>query len=87
MEWISVNYGKDGWTKAGKADIYLYNGLSGILLFFEAMWQKEHETFYHSVVEQLKRQIFEHTDTLIQNGGNRQNDRMGLFDGEFSFIF
>lgn len=87
MEWISVIYGKDGWTKAGKADIYLYNGLSGILLFFEAMWQKEHENTYHSVVEQLKKQLFEHTDTLIQNGSNRQNDMMGLFDGEFSFIF
>ena len=87
MEWISVNYGKDGWTKAGKADIYLYNGLSGILLFFEAMWQKEHETFYHSVVEQLKKQLCEHTDILIQNGSNHQSDRMGLFDGEASVAF
>ncbi len=43
MEWTSVIYGKDGWTKAGKADIYLYNGLSGHITFFEAMWQKEHE--------------------------------------------
>lgn len=87
MEWISVIYGKDGWTKAGKADIYLYNGLSGILLFFEAMWQKEHENFYHSVVEQLKKQLCEHTDILIQNGSNHQSDRMGLFDGEASVAF
>lgn len=87
MEWTSVIYGKDGWTKAGKADIYLYNGLSGILLFFEAMWQKEHENFYHSVVEQLKKQLCEHTDILIQNGSNHQSDRMGLFDGEASVAF
>ena len=73
MEWTSVIYGKDGWTKAGKADIYLYNGLSGILLFFEAMWQKK--------------QLFEHTDTLIQDGSNRQNDKMGLFDGEAAVAF
>lgn len=45
------------------------------------------KTFYHSVVEQLKKQLCEHTDILIQNGSNRQNDMMGLFDGEFSFIF
>lgn len=87
MEWTSVIYGKDGWTKAGKADIYLYNGLSGILLFFEAMWQKEHENFYHSVVEQLKKQLFEHTDTLIQDDSSHPNDRMGLFDGEASVAF
>lgn len=87
MEWTSVIYGKDGWTKAGKADIYLYNGLSGILLFFEAMWQKKRENTYHSVVEQLKKQLFEHTDTLIQDGSNRQNDKMGLFDGEAAVAF
>lgn len=87
MEWTSVIYGKDGWTKAGKADIYLYNGLSGIFLFFEAMWQKKHENFYHSVVEQLKKQLCEHTDILIQNGSNHQSDRMGLFDGEASVAF
>ncbi len=87
MEWTSVIYGKDGWTKAGKADIYLYNGLSGILLFFEAMWQREHKDVYCSVVEQLKKQLFEYTDTLIQNGSNRQNDMMGLFDGEASIAF
>lgn len=87
MAWTSVIYGKDGWTKAGKADIYLYNGLSGILLFFEAMWQKEHENFYYSVVKQLEKQLFEHTDTLIQNGNSYQSDRMGLFEGEASVAF
>ena len=55
MEWTSVICGKDGWTKAGKADIYLYNGLSGIFLFFEAMWQREYKDAYYSVVEQLKK--------------------------------
>lgn len=87
MEWTSIIYGKDGWTKAGKADIYLYNGLSGIVLFFEVMWQKENENLYHSVVEQLKKQLFEYTDTLIQDGSSHQNDRMGLFDGEASVAF
>ena len=87
MEWTNVIYDKDGWTKAGKADIYLYNGLSGILLFFEAMWQRAHKNVFYSVVEQLKRQIFEHTDTLIQNGSNHPNDRIGLFDGEASVAF
>lgn len=87
MEWTSVIYGKDGWTKAGKADIYLYNGLSGILLFFEAMWQKKYKDAYYSVIEQLKKQLFEHTDILIQNGSSHQSDRMGLFDGEASVAF
>ena len=51
------------------------------------MWQKKRENTYHSVVEQLKKQLFEHTDTLIQDGSNRQNDKMGLFDGEAAVAF
>ena len=51
------------------------------------MWQKKRENTYHSVVEQLKKQLFEHTDILIQNGSNHQSDRMGLFDGEASVAF
>ena len=74
-------------NKDGKADIYLYNGLSGIFLFFEAMWQREYKDAYYSVVEQLKKQLFEHTDTLIQDDSSHPNDRMGLFDGEASVAF
>lgn len=84
LEWLNVVYGKGGWTRAGKTDLYLYNGVSGILLFWGLLCKRNKNQEYYVVVSQLTEQLFVHTDCCLNKKKAETIIHWGLFDGEAS---
>ena len=83
-------YGSPAWNMKGM-DMYLYCGLSGMLLLFyqldsaEAPEEKSEEI--HSIFQALKRQMFHYTDAGCVSQANLQSKNTGAYEGESSILY
>ncbi len=65
---------------------YLYDGLAGMAIFFDALARRTQRKRYHEITEVLIRQLFSHTDRLYQNP-NKYKKTTGAYTGESSIAF
>lgn len=85
--WIDVKYSRSGRTYPGPVDLYLYNGLCGMSLFFAGLSRHYKEKKYICAFHRIVEKLFTHTDQLSNNSQKHKGCRWGLFTGEASLIY
>lgn len=84
--WIGIHYSPSGKIYPGFIDLYLYNGLCGIAIFFAALCKQNTAERYSHIYRKLIETLFEHTDKAC-SGNLETDDKWGLFTGETSFVY
>lgn len=88
VDWmITMPVGDDddfSWDIRGMS-VYLYEGLSGIAIYFAAMSKYFENEKYTEILSGITRTLFEYTDDLLQNMEYEGNS--GLFSGEAGLVY
>ncbi len=66
---------------------YIYNGISGILIFFSILNIFSLQKKYINVCEKLERQLLIYTDKIRKNITNAQSGNSGIYNGEGSIVY
>lgn len=85
--WMGIQYNRYRKTYLAPVDMYLYNGICGIVLFMAAMEKNYPDQRYSKLSRQLINRLFEYTDKILELDIETQEYSYGLFTGEASFIY
>lgn len=66
---------------------YLYEGLSGIAIFFNALQKLNPKDIYQNVCNGLMRALFNYTDDMCDRTIGLENESSGAFAGEASLVY
>lgn len=66
---------------------YLYEGLSGIAIFFNALQKLNPQNVYENVCTSLMNELFSYTDEMCDRTENLENESSGAFGGESSLMY
>lgn len=68
-------------------NMYLYDGLAGMLLLMYSLKQTDKRTEAVAIYEALKKQLFRYTDSGLQSMENLQTRNTGIYEGESSIMY
>ena len=68
-------------------NMYLYDGLAGMLLLMYSLKRADRRTEITDIYENLKRRLFQYTDSVIQSLEHLQTQNTGIYEGESSVIY
>lgn len=66
---------------------YLYEGLSGIAIFFNALQKLNPQNIYKNICSGLMKALFNYTDDMCERTGGLENESSGAFAGEASLVY
>lgn len=78
---------KPGAVKISTSGMYLYDGISGINLFFHLLCKISPENQYIQFRNKLDNILFNYTDTTLKNFKMKESSNSGILNGEASLIF
>lgn len=84
--WVGIHYSSSGKIYPGVVDLYLYNGLCGIAIFFAALCKQNTAERYSHICQKVIATLLDHTDKAC-SGNFETDDKWGLFTGEASFAY
>lgn len=84
---IKFNSEKNMTWHMGSMNMYLYNGLAGMLLIFYELSKSKREQIIVEIYETLKRMLFKYTERGEESLKNIQSESTGMYDGESSLIY
>ena len=88
--WLNIGYEKNGNTYPEFTNLYFYNGISGIAIFFKTMTLFYNEKKYDCVANQLINKLVKHTGLFGKMETSEVNNQavpMGLYTGEMSVAY
>ena len=88
VSWFTVqmfSFGKPTWD-IQPMNMYLYDGLSGMLLIMYEMQKKNKQKFYE-YYDTLRNMLWKYTDYMYENLGSGNVRNTGLYDGEGSVLY
>lgn len=87
--WISFDVfdNKPGAVNIRPCSLYLYDGISGFLLFFHLLYYKLKMVHYKEIVTLLEKQLFNYTDSVIKSNAEPQSTNSGIYNGEGSIVY
>ena len=68
-------------------NIYLYDGLAGMLLLMYSLKRKDRRAEIADIYENLKKRLFQYTDAGLQSLEHLQTRNTGIYEGEGSVIY
>lgn len=89
ISWYSVNinfHERLTWS-IRFMDVYLYEGLAGMLLIMAALKQAEKDPEVEDIYRALKNQLFKYTESGLQSLENLQSKSTGAYTGESSIVY
>lgn len=89
VSWCAVQF-SDGNRKNWSVrpmNMYLYDGLAGMLLLMYSLKRSDKRTEITEIYETLKRNMFQYTDLGLQSPENLQTQNTGIYEGEGSVIY
>ena len=89
ISWYSVNinfHERLTWS-IRFMDVYLYEGLAGMLLIMAALKQAEKDPEVEDIYRALKKQLFRYTESGLQSLKNLQSKSTGAYTGESSIVY
>lgn len=85
--WIGIHYSATGRIYPEILDLYLYNGLCGVAIFFAALDKKHACERYAQIYRRIAGTLFEHTDKALSDQLDLRDCEWGLFTGEMSLVY
>lgn len=85
ITWIGLHHFDENTWKITPVNKYLYDGLSGIAIFWALFVQKFPEEPYQEIYYLVQRTLFTYTDSVV-DCKKYQSSRTGAFDGEGSMV-
>ena len=87
VQWIKLEYGRNGGWQFQTMGMYLYDGIAGIAVFLmaygTAYGMEKQKELRECVIERM----FRYTDEGIKNENALQSRNTGIMNGESSFIY
>ena len=68
-------------------NMYLYDGLAGMLLLIYSLKRKDKRAEIADIYENLKKRLFQYTDAGLQSLEHLQTQNTGIYEGEGSVIY
>lgn len=89
VNWCQINFNsqKNMTWHMTAMNMYLYNGLAGMLLIFYELSQAKQEWNIIEIYETLKRMLFAYTEKGKDSLNNIKSRFTGMYDGESSIIY
>lgn len=90
VNWIGVFAGgesEDATWQVRPLDNYLYEGLSGVAIFFAALNKVFPNVEYNQILEGINKSLFTYTDEMYLQQQNVQNESSGVYCGEASLLY
>ena len=89
VNWCQINFNAEKnmvWHMT-PMNMYLYNGLAGMLLIFYELNQSRREQKIIEIYETLRNMLFAYTEGGRQSLDSIQSKLIGMYDGESSIIY
>lgn len=89
VSWCQINFNTEKnmvWHMT-PMNMYLYNGLAGMLLIFYELNQFNREQKITEIYETLRNMLFAYTERGKESLDSIQSDLIGMYDGESSIIY
>lgn len=89
VSWYTVQFSngsRKNWSIC-PMNMYLYDGLAGMLLLMYSLRRTDRRTEIDDIYENLKKRLFRYTDSGLQSLKHLQNQNTGIYDGESSVIY
>lgn len=89
ISWCQIHFNSEKhmtWSM-GAMNVYLYNGLAGMLLIFYELYELKKEQEIKEIYETLKRMLFAYTERGVESLDDLQSKSTGMYDGESSIIY
>lgn len=89
VSWYTVQF-FDGGSKSWSIcpmNMYLYDGLAGMLLLMYSLKRKDKRDEIADIYKNLKKRLFQYTDSGIQSLEHLQTQNTGIYEGESSVIY
>lgn len=88
--WYSLRVASRGiyWWKLEPSGMYLYDGISGNLLFYTLLSAISSNEKYRMISQKLESQVFDYTDKeVIRNESYKERHSTGILNGESSIVY
>ena len=89
VSWEVVNFNKNvnsTWD-IRPMNVYLYNGLAGMLILFYGLQKYEKDKTIKNIFDTLKNNLFQYTDSCTDNIDNLYTRYTGMYEGEASIVY
>ncbi len=89
VSWFKVQmsaYGKQTWN-ISPMDMYLYDGLAGMLLIFSSLKKAEKGEEVQRITDTLESMLFSYTDVCSESLSNLDTSNTGAYEGESSIVY
>ena len=89
VSWYTVQFGEGenmNWTLI-PMNMYLYDGLAGMLVIMEAILKKEKRSEVVEISKTLRKTLFDYTDSGIKNKDLLESTMTGAYEGEGSLVY
>jgi len=89
VSWYTVQFSngsRRNWS-IRSMNMYLYDGLAGMLLLMYSLKRKDRRTEIADIYENLKKRLFQYTDSGLQSLDHLQTQNTGIYEGESSVIY
>ena len=89
VTWISFDIfdSKPGAVNIRPCSLYLYDGISGFLLFFHLLFHYLGQNRYKKIINLLETQLFDYTDSIINANAKPHSTNSGIYNGEASIVY
>lgn len=89
VNWLGLNVlenEKKHFWNLSPLGVYLYEGLGGICIFFEALYRYTSKDIYRNISRAIGKELFTYTDDMLKERDlTRENS--GIFSGEASIVY
>ncbi|HGA3561359.1 TPA: type 2 lanthipeptide synthetase LanM family protein [Streptococcus agalactiae] len=90
VNWVGANIIGDeddySWN-IGPLGTYLYEGISGILIFFRSLYKYTNDEKYKIICKAIDKEMFNYTDEMLSRNDDLSNESSGIFSGEASIVY
>ena len=89
VSWYTVQFSngsRKNWSIC-PMNMYLYDGLAGMLLLMYSLRRTDRRTEIVDIYENLKKRLFQYTDSGLESLEHLQTQNTGIYEGEGSVIY
>ena len=89
VSWYTVQFSNESrksWSVC-PMNMYLYDGLAGMLLLMYSLKRKDRRAEIADIYENLKKRLFQYTDSGLKSLEHLQTRNTGIYEGEGSVIY